>query len=238
MLAPRQKPFPDASVGVRIHIHPVVSCRLLQRVLIADDKECVLRPRERDVESPLVRQEPDPARLVRSHGRENDDFLLPALEPIDRVDLYRLHLARSRPPEDFCESFRRPSGFERVDEEPSLRPVRRNDANVSRIERRVAVEEVADNLDNEVDFGAVQNRLTARRLGSRVRDERDGDGRRTRIGRRGRLRERKEARARWRRPRSNREGVLQLGVVEAQVRERRYRWPHSVLSVEQDRVDI
>ena len=63
---------------------------------------------------------------------------------------------------------------ERVDEEPRLRGVRRDDANVARFERRVLREEVADDLDDNVDFAAVESRLAVELFGVVVRDGDEG----------------------------------------------------------------
>mmetsp|Transcript_26379 Transcript_26379/g.87891 ORF Transcript_26379/g.87891 Transcript_26379/m.87891 type:complete len:207 (-) Transcript_26379:931-1551(-) len=99
---------------------PLPDGRLAQRGGVAEDEERVLRARHRDVDPPLVLDEPHAEAAlppeVRPHRREEDHRLLAPLEAVDGVHLER----------------RRRLGAERLGEDspdvPHLRVVRRDDA--------------------------------------------------------------------------------------------------------------
>lgn len=181
-LTPPQEPPPHSTIRVRIPVRPLVPRRPLQRLLIPNDYQRVPRAREGDVEPPPVGEEPDGAVPIGPDGGEENDAFLPSLEAVDGVYFDLGDFGRSRGTEQRAELGRRKARLESVDEKAGLGVIRRDDADVVSCEGRVAVEQVAHNLDEEVHFLTVETRLAVHSFGALVRDESDGDG----VGRGGR----------------------------------------------------
>lgn len=225
---------PNPHLGIPIRRRPIPHRPRLERLGVAHDKERVPRPRERDVQPPAIRQEPNLAVVVRPDGREDDDLLLPPLEPVDRVDLDLRDLRRARVAEEGVQAhFGGGAGVARVlrlelelgPQEVGLPRVGRDDADVGRGEGGVAGEEVADDGDDKVDLGAVDRAATVGFLAGGVGEE---DGRLAGV---------EEGGEGWVGSGLDGFGVLERGLVERLVGEGGDGGPHAVLGVEEDGLD-
>ena len=111
--------------------HPGTPRRLHKRPHRPRDNKPAFGPRQSDVQSPSVREEPDLALRVVAHRAEHDHVLFASFESVDRLHLHVAYLERTTAPERVGPPVACGVVVEQFFEECDLGRVRRDDPDVS-----------------------------------------------------------------------------------------------------------